>query len=247
MIGKTILAYHVIPRMALRQTLFLAIVCLFLLSAESWATCYTVYDKFEKEIYKSQEPPFDLSGSISEGIKSKYPGGRLDIGVSATCYLPKKGDVTGESVNAVIRERNSDPRSRNVSEVKNHYTQSDDQIANGERIRRETENSTRQDAMEEARELAKSSGKCKFEYFVYGDDKGKQLALAAKEECLNNEALKKTGQSSQSLEAYDAWKDHHQMAGNRRNANAQRIQNAEAQRQLNEKIDDIRHTQKYGY
>lgn len=126
--------------------------------------------------------------------------------------------------------------------------QTDDQIANGERIKAETETSTRQDAMNEARVSAESSGKCKFEYFVIGDDKGKQLALAAKEECLNNEALRKVGKEYQvRLDAYNAWKDQHQMTQNRRSAAIANGQNAEANRQLNQKLDDIRRTQKYGY
>jgi len=131
--------------------------------------------------------------------------------------------------------------------------QTDDEIANGERIKAETENSTRQDAMNEARDSAKSSGKCKddFEYYARNDDRGKQLALAAKEECLNNEALKKTGQSSQvSLEAYNAWKDqHNEQREKRQNAQAQRQQRQLQQKlgDIERKTEDIRNTQRYGY
>jgi len=231
------------------------------LPAASFATCYTVYNSSDKAVYKSPEPPFDMSTSISDNIKSKYPGGYLLQDNSASCSLPKAGDVTHESINAEVKKRNSDPRSRYISVVRTDK-QTDDQIANGERIRTETENLTQQDTMKEAKDTAKKSGKCKFKYYEYNDDIGAQLAQAAGNECLNNEALKKTGQSSQvSLEAYNAWKDHYQITSNQRTVNQQRIQNAEANRQLNQKLDGIRdktdanrqkldairHTQKYGY
>lgn len=124
--------------------------------------------------------------------------------------------------------------------------QTDDQIANGERIRGEMENSAKQDAMKEARDsAAKDTGKCKFKYFTNNDGHGKNLASAAKEECLNNEALKKVGQGSQtSYVAYNTWKDNYQITSNQRNANAQRIQNAEAQRQQQETLSDIERNQK---
>ena len=88
-------------------------------SSTSFAVCYTVYDKSDKAVYKSSEPPFDLSIQISEGIKLKYPGGYLITGQSSACYLPKKGDTSFENINAEVRIRNSDPRSRKISEVKN--------------------------------------------------------------------------------------------------------------------------------
>lgn len=126
--------------------------------------------------------------------------------------------------------------------------QTDDQIANGERIRGETGNSARQDAMNEARVSAESSGKCNFTYFSFGDDNGKQLALAAKAECLNNEALRKVGKEDQvRLDAYNMWKDQHQMTQNRRSAAIANGQNAEANRQMNDKLDSIQRKQRYGY
>lgn len=119
--------------------------CLFIaLPADAFATCYTVYNSSDKAVYKSSEPPFDMSVSISENIKSKYPGGYLLQDNSASCSLPKAGDVTHESINAEVKKRNSDPRSRNISEVRTDK-QTNDQIANGERIRGEMGNSNKQD------------------------------------------------------------------------------------------------------
>ena len=70
-----------------------------------------------------------MSISISENIKSKYPGGYLLTDNNPTCSLPKAGDVTGESINAEVKKRNSDPRSRYISVVRtspNVLTQSSD-------------------------------------------------------------------------------------------------------------------------
>ena len=89
-------------------------------SSASFAVCYTVYDKSDKAIYKSSEPPFDFSIPISEGIQSKYPGGYLITSESRYCYLPRKDDATFEYVDAEIKKRNSDPRQRNISEVSNN-------------------------------------------------------------------------------------------------------------------------------
>lgn len=126
--------------------------------------------------------------------------------------------------------------------------QTDDQIANGERIRSETENSARQDGMHEARNSAATSGKCTFQYFSFGDEHGKLLAAAASDECLKNEALRKVGKEDQvRLDDYNRWKDNYQMTSSRRSAAQSSAQNAEANRQLNNKLDNIRRTQKYGY
>lgn len=62
------------------------------------------------------------------------------------------------------------------------------------------------------RELARDavqegSTACKFSSYVIGDSKGKELALAAKSECLNNLAAKAKGQPT-SDEAYNKWVDH---------------------------------------
>ena len=55
--------------------------------------------------------------------------------------------------------------------------------------------------------IQQGSGTCKFEYYAIGDSKGKEIARAAKQECLNNLAAKATGQST-SDEAYTRWRDH---------------------------------------
>jgi hypothetical protein len=51
------------------------------------------------------------------------------------------------------------------------------------------------------------ASKCKFTYLAIGDAKGKELALAAKQECLDNIKAKATGQPT-TLDAYNFWKDH---------------------------------------
>jgi hypothetical protein len=43
------------------------------------AMCYTVYDRTSWIIYRSILPPIDLSGSISQAMRAKFPGGQLVI------------------------------------------------------------------------------------------------------------------------------------------------------------------------
>jgi hypothetical protein len=53
---------------------------------------------------------------------------------------------------------------------------------------------------------------CKFEYYAFGDEKGKSLAANAKEECLENEKLKQEGRGAEiSREAYNFWLDNRMM------------------------------------
>lgn len=61
------------------------------------------------------------------------------------------------------------------------------------------------DAIQNA--MARESGQCKFSYFAVGDTKGKALAAAAKQECLDNIAAKASGRPG-STQAYAMWKDH---------------------------------------
>lgn len=77
----------------LNQVLLIC-VGLLALPVASVATCYTVYDSSDKAVYKSTEPPFDLSIPISEGVRTKFPGGHLAMSNSSPCYLPKaKADM----------------------------------------------------------------------------------------------------------------------------------------------------------
>lgn len=75
------------------------------------------------------------------------------------------------------------------------------------------------DAKSQVATLAVQNGasKCEFASFKNGDSKGQQLAIAAKQECLENLAAKASGQPT-SLEAYNFWKDHHQMQSAKRSA-----------------------------
>lgn len=134
------------------------------------------------------------------------------------------------------------PPIANTEKVKTDK-QTDDQITYGEKLRAENANNeateaksqAMNEAMNEGVAAAKESGKCVFSYHTLGDNKGKQLAKAAREECYKNEGLKKAGQNSQvSLEAYNMWRDHHQMMSNRRDASVQRSQNAQMQNQINQ-------------
>ena len=53
---------------------------------------------------------------------------------------------------------------------------------------------------------------CKFPAYTYGSEKGKALANDATAECLHNIALRKSGRSREvSTEAYNFWRDYHQM------------------------------------
>lgn len=57
--------------------------------------------------------------------------------------------------------------------------------------------------------------RCKFEHYAYGDPKGKSLAAAAKQECLDNITAKANGQPT-SQEQYGFWKDHQQIKSTQR-------------------------------
>lgn len=66
--------------------------------------------------------------------------------------------------------------------------------------------------------MRQGAAKCRFSYYAIGDTKGKDLAAAAKQECLSNIEMKASGQPI-SLEAYNFWKDHHQIKSTQRSAN----------------------------
>lgn len=79
---------------------------------------------------------------------------------------------------------------------------------------------------EKIRADAKQSGskKCTFNYYSMADSKGKELAEAATKECYSNIVAKETGGPS-TLDAYNMWKDHHDMVANKRNAAASKNMN----------------------
>ena len=53
---------------------------------------------------------------------------------------------------------------------------------------------------------------CRFEYYVFGDSKGKLISDRAKAECLNNDRLKQAGRNEEiSKDAYERWRDHRMM------------------------------------
>jgi hypothetical protein len=72
------------------------------------------------------------------------------------------------------------------------------------------------------RAMQAGSSSCKFSYLAIGDEKGKQLADAAKQECLLNIQAKAKGQPI-SLEQFTYWNSHHQLMTTRRQARVSRI------------------------
>lgn len=231
----------------------LCLVAIFL-SGECVATCYTVFNKSDEPVYRSEDPPFDFSLPISQGLSSKYPGGYLIQSETDCPPLPPKGDLDFNLVNKEIKQRAANSKPGQV-EV---HIQSDKNVdhENAARLWKET-----------VKESAKTTGLCgNFKYF-WGDEIGKNLADAARVECLNNEALKKMGGVG-SDNAYNEWRHHHNEMSKQRQANMQNAQNAEANRKLgnelrdikqnqrqitrdqqsiDETVKDIRNTQRYGY
>ena len=86
--------------------------------------------------------------------------------------------------------------------------------------------------------LQKDGGSCKFSYFALGDEKGKTLAAAAKQECLDNIRAKASGQPT-TLEAYGFWKDHSAQKSTDRQASITRAAAAENARTTQDSIDKI--------
>ena len=83
-------------------------------------------------------------------------------------------------------------------------------------LREENQKYKSAQAVEQA--MQQGASKCKFSYYAVGDSKGKELAAAAKQECLNNIAAKTSGLPT-TLEAYNFWKDHSaQKSSDRQNA-----------------------------
>jgi len=101
--------------------ILILVVSILAFSSTSFAACYTVYDKSDKPVYKSSEPPFDLSIPFSEGIKSKYPGGYLiQSSERASCYLRSKesNEALKKSKDA-FESRRIQLQSQGFSEVRN--------------------------------------------------------------------------------------------------------------------------------
>ncbi len=66
-----------------------------------------------------------------------------------------------------------------------------------------------EEKVNDAKSARQYANKCSFSAYALGDDKGKILAAAARDECYKNEILKESGKSDQvSLDAYNLWKDH---------------------------------------
>lgn len=50
-----------------------------LLSLQAAAACYTVFDKQDRIIYRDTATPVDLSGSIVDAVRARFPGAYLVI------------------------------------------------------------------------------------------------------------------------------------------------------------------------
>lgn len=70
---------------------------------------------------------------------------------------------------------------------------------------------------EKATEDARATTACKFSSYALGDKKGKELADAAREECISNAAAKANGGQGKT-DAYQTWKDHRQLKISERSA-----------------------------
>lgn len=54
--------------------------------------------------------------------------------------------------------------------------------------------------------------RCRFQYFAFGDEKGKALAADAKEECLTNLEFTATGRGAEAKQsAYRLWLEHYKL------------------------------------
>ena len=70
-----------------------------LLGAASFnaSACFVVYDRSDRVVYQSQEPPVDMSRPLHETLPSRFPGGHMVFDTSADC----------PAVNAVAARRRS--------------------------------------------------------------------------------------------------------------------------------------------
>lgn len=61
-----------------KSTVFLAVaLCGSLWSHRAMAACYVVYDAAQKVVYRSTQPPVDLSFTLHETVPKVVPGGAL--------------------------------------------------------------------------------------------------------------------------------------------------------------------------
>ena len=63
----------------MKKAAILLLLALGWLPAAASALCFTIYDRTSWIIYRSTLPPIDLSGSISQAMRAKFPGGQLVI------------------------------------------------------------------------------------------------------------------------------------------------------------------------
>ncbi|MEP6558521.1 MAG: hypothetical protein ABJB17_08560 [Burkholderiales bacterium] len=86
------------------KTKLLPVVCAMLCSSLAGAAfasgpCYTVYGKDNAVVYRSEEPPIDLSASIHSGMAKRFPNGHLvtQAGVNECPRVLPKGVQAGTS------------------------------------------------------------------------------------------------------------------------------------------------------
>jgi hypothetical protein len=49
------------------------------------SACYTVYDRADRVVYQSDDPPVDMSRPLHETLPSRYPGGHMVFDTSGEC------------------------------------------------------------------------------------------------------------------------------------------------------------------
>lgn len=51
----------------------------------SASACYTVYDRSERVVYQSEQPPVDMSRPIHETLPARFPGGHMIFDTAGEC------------------------------------------------------------------------------------------------------------------------------------------------------------------
>ena len=62
------------------------------------SACYTVYDRSDRVMYQSQDPPVDMSRPIHETLPSRFPGGHMVFDTSPTCPVTPSAAARGRVI-----------------------------------------------------------------------------------------------------------------------------------------------------
>src|SRR4249920_876387 len=72
----------------MQRLVILFVVLLGAFHSPAWAQCFTVYNPAGWVIYRGPTTPVDLSGSISQAMRTRFPGGQLVIEDTAPRCTP---------------------------------------------------------------------------------------------------------------------------------------------------------------